>query len=233
MGKGKPRGGRKLAVRVTYEGSRLSADCPSIRAPRSCRTRRHKGHRGLDRGSRQSATCSKEVSMSPLEAAFYARVSGEQQANAQTIQSQIAALRERIACDDVFVPPDREFVDDGYSGATLVRPALERLRDFAAAGAIQRIYVHSPDRLARSYAYQVVLLDEWRRYAIEVVFLNKAIGQSPEDGLLLQVQGVVAEYERSTATLKASSTRMSSRFGFAVRRTARRTSKGDCNPTPI
>jgi site-specific DNA recombinase len=67
------------------------------------------------------------------------------------------------------------------------------LRDFAAADAIQRIYVHSPDRLARSYAYQVVLLDEWRRYGIEVVFLNKAIGQSPEDDLLLQVRGVVAE----------------------------------------
>src|SRR5215472_7826895 len=135
--------------------------------------------------------------MLPVEAAFYARVSGEQQADAQTIQSQIAALRERIASDEVLVPPDREFIDDGYSGATLVRPALERLRDFAAAGAIQRIYVHSPDRLARSYAYQVVLLDEWRRYGIEVVFLNKAIGQSPEDDLLLQVQGVVAEYERA------------------------------------
>jgi site-specific DNA recombinase len=135
--------------------------------------------------------------MPPIEAAFYARVSGEQQVDAQTIQSQIAALRERVASDEVLVPPDREFIDDGYSGATLIRPALERLRDLAASGAIQRIYVHSPDRLARSYAYQVVLLDEWRRYGIEVVFLNKAIGQSPEDDLLLQVQGVVAEYERA------------------------------------
>jgi site-specific DNA recombinase len=135
--------------------------------------------------------------MPPIEPAFYARVSGEQQVDAQTIQSQIAALRERVASDEVLVPPDREFIDDGYSGATLIRPALERLRDLAASGAIQRIYVHSPDRLARSYAYQVVLLDEWRRYGIEVVFLNKAIGQSPEDDLLLQVQGVVAEYERA------------------------------------
>jgi site-specific DNA recombinase len=135
--------------------------------------------------------------MLPIEAAVYARVSSEQQADAQTVQSQIAALRERVSSDEVLIPPDREFVDDGYSGATLVRPALERLRDLAAAGAIQRIYVHSPDRLARSYAYQVVLLDEWRRYGVEVVFLNKAIGQSPEDDLLLQVQGVVAEYERA------------------------------------
>ena len=77
--------------------------------------------------------------MAPMEAAFYARVSGEQQADAQTIQNQVAALRERITSDEVLVPADREFNDDGYSGATLVRPALERLRDFAAAGAIQRI----------------------------------------------------------------------------------------------
>jgi site-specific DNA recombinase len=85
--------------------------------------------------------------MPPIEAAFYARVSGEQQVDAQTIQSQIAALRERIASDEVLIPPDREFVDDGYSGATLVRPALERLRDLASAAAIQRIYVHSPGSL--------------------------------------------------------------------------------------
>jgi len=64
-------------------------------------------------------------------------------------------------------------------------------------GAIDRIYVHSPDRLARNYAYQILPLDEWRRRGVEVVFLNRALGQSPEDDLLLQVQGIVAEYERA------------------------------------
>lgn len=64
-------------------------------------------------------------------------------------------------------------------------------------GAIDRIYVHSPDRLARNYAYQVLLLDEWRRRGVEVVFMNRPLGQSPEDDLLLQVQGIVAEYERA------------------------------------
>lgn len=153
--------------------------------------------------------------MPTIEAALYARVSSEQQADAQTIQSQIAALRERVAADGVVVPPDREFIDDGYSGATLIRPALERLRDLAAAGEIERIYVHSPDRLARSYAYQVVLLDEWRRLGIEVVFLNKAIGKSPEDDLLLQVQGVVAEYERAKIMERCRrGKRHSARSGF-------------------
>src|SRR5204862_8241902 len=73
----------------------------------------------------------------------------------------------------------------------------ERLRDAAADGEIDRLYVHSPDRLARNYAYQVLLVDELRRCGVELVFLNRALGKSPEDDLLLQVQGMVAEYERA------------------------------------
>src|SRR6266849_10013728 len=90
-----------------------------------------------------------------------------------------------------------QFLDEGSSGATLVRPALERLRDVIAAGAIDRLSVHSPDRLARKYAYQVLLVDEFRRAGVEVIFLNRALGHSPEDDLLLQVQGMIAEYERA------------------------------------
>ena len=135
--------------------------------------------------------------MTTIRAAFYARVSGEQQAAAHTIESQIAALSERGSNDGTPVPTERRFVDDGYSGATLIRPALDRLRDLVSVGAIDRIYVHSPDRLARNYAYQVLLLDEWQRRGIEVIFLNRPLGKSPEDDLLLQVQGIVAEYERA------------------------------------
>jgi site-specific DNA recombinase len=135
--------------------------------------------------------------MTTIRAGFYARVSGEQQAAAHTIESQIAALTDRACSDGAPVPPERQFVDDGYSGATLIRPALDRLRDLVNIGAIDRIYVHSPDRLARNYAYQVLLLDEWRRRGVELVFLNRPLGQSPKDDLLLQVQGIVAEYERA------------------------------------
>ncbi len=135
--------------------------------------------------------------MTTIRAAYYARVSSEQQATAHTIESQTAALSERAQSDGTPVPPERQFVDDGHSGASLIRPALDRLRDLATVGAIDRIYVHSPDRLARNYAYQVLLLDEWRRCDVEVVFLNRPLGQSPEDDLLLQVQGIVAEYERA------------------------------------
>jgi site-specific DNA recombinase len=135
--------------------------------------------------------------MPPIQAALYARVSSEQQAEAHTIASQVAALRERVTTDELVVPASMEFLDDGYSGATLVRPALERLRDAAAAGVLDRLYVHSPDRLARKYAYQVLLVEEFGRCGVEVVFLNRELGRSPEDDLLLQVQGMMAEYERA------------------------------------
>ncbi len=135
--------------------------------------------------------------MTDLQAALYARVSSEQQAEANTIDSQLAELRTRIAADGVDLRTVLEFVDAGYSGATLVRPALERLRDVAAAGGIDRLYVHCPDRLARNYAYQVVLWEELTRAGVEVIFLNRPLGQTPEDQLLLQVQGVIAEYERA------------------------------------
>jgi site-specific DNA recombinase len=135
--------------------------------------------------------------MTESRVALYARVSSEQQAEEGTIDSQIAALQERIAQDGYALTEELAFVDAGYSGATLIRPALEQLRDEVALHGLARLYVHSPDRLARKYAYQVLLIDEFRRYGVEVVFLNRDVGQTPEDNLLLQMQGMIAEYERA------------------------------------
>ena len=129
--------------------------------------------------------------------ALYARVSSESQARDNTIASQVMALRERIAADGFSLEPDQSYVDEGYSGSILARPALERLRDAVAGGHVERIYVHAPDRLARRYAHQVLVVDEFRRAGAEVVFLNRPIGGTAEDDLLLQVQGVIAEYERA------------------------------------
>jgi site-specific DNA recombinase len=135
--------------------------------------------------------------MSRGQAAIYARVSSDQQAEANTIGSQVAALRERVCGDGFELEGDMEFIDDGYSGGTLIRPALERLRDTVAGGMVDRLYVHSPDRLARKYAYQAILMEEFKCSRVEVIFLNREIGNTPEDELLLHVQGVVAEYERA------------------------------------
>jgi site-specific DNA recombinase len=119
----------------------------------------------------------------------------ESQARDNTIASQVTALRERIAADGFQLEPDHNYVDEGYSGAILLRPALERLRDAVAGGHVERIYVHAPNRLARRYAHQVLLIDEFHRAGAEIVFLNRPIGGTAEDDLLLQVQGVIAEYE--------------------------------------
>ena len=129
--------------------------------------------------------------------ALYARVSSDKQAEEGTIESQVAALRERIEADGGVVDPTLCFIDDGVSGTTLVRPALERLRDSAATGAITRLYVLAPDRLARRHGHQMVLIEELQHCGVVVVFLNRTLGASPEDQLLLQVQGVIAEYEHA------------------------------------
>jgi site-specific DNA recombinase len=105
----------------------------------------------------------------PLQAAIYARVSSDQQAERHTIDSQLADLKTRAAQDGRPVPDDRLFVDNGHSGASLVRPALERLRDLVALSAIDVVYVHAPDRLARSYAHQVLLIEEFARAGTELI----------------------------------------------------------------
>ena len=132
-----------------------------------------------------------------VRAAIYARVSSDQQAERHTIDSQVEALLARAAADGHEIQAELRCLDDGQSGASLIRPALERLRDLAAMGAIDVVYVHAPDRLARSFAHQAVLIEEFARAGTEVVFRNRPIGQTPEDTLLLQLQGMFAEYERA------------------------------------
>jgi len=131
-------------------------------------------------------------------AAIYARVSSERQRQEQTIQSQTAALRELAEQRELLVPEEFVFEDDGFSGASLQRPALERLRDRAFEGCFEVVLCHAPDRLARRYAYQVLLLEELARGGIEVVFIKEPERSgSPEDELLRQFQGMIAEYERA------------------------------------
>lgn len=95
------------------------------------------------------------------------------------------------------VPSDWIFEDEGFSGATLVRPALERLRDIAVQVHVEVLLCYSPDRLARKYAYQALLIEELSRVGTEVRFLKGAKAETPEDELLLQFQGMIAEYERA------------------------------------
>src|ERR1700745_1807175 len=122
--------------------------------------------------------------------AIYARVSSEQQREANTIASQTASLLEFAQGHDLEVPKAWIFEDDGYSGATLERPGLERVRDLAAEGQIQTVFVYSPDRVSRKYAYQILLTDELARHGVETRFLNAPQGGTAEDQLLIQFQGM-------------------------------------------
>lgn len=129
--------------------------------------------------------------------AISARVSSEQQSDARTIECQVSELRAQIKAQGLSFPAEHEFLDDGYSGATLIRPGLEQLRDVIAAGGIDRLSVHCPDRLARNYAHQVLLREAFIHAGVEVHVLKQEVGQTPEDQLLLQVQGMISEYERA------------------------------------
>lgn len=128
-------------------------------------------------------------------AAIYARVA--RQKEDQTIGSQTTALVEAAEHWGLEVPTDWVFEDEGYSGATLVRPALERLRDLAAQVPVDVVLCYSPDRLARKYAYQALLIDEFARAGTEVRFVKGPRAETPEDELLIQFQGMIAEYERA------------------------------------
>ncbi len=140
----------------------------------------------------------KQISGTGRVAAIYARVSSSHQREEQTIQSQTAELRELAAERGLLVPDELVFEDDGVSGATLTRPALERLRDRACDGSFEVLLCHSPDRLARRYAYQVLLLEELQRAGVEVCFAKEPERTgTPEDELLRQFQGMIAEYERA------------------------------------
>jgi site-specific DNA recombinase len=132
-----------------------------------------------------------------MRAAIYARVSTDKQERDQTIDSQLTALRGWVTQQGHVLRPEHVFTDPGRSGTRLDRPSLDRLRDAAAAGEFDVIAVYSPDRLARRYAYQVLLLEEFRKAGCLVEFVQRPISSDPHDQLLLQIQGAVAEYERA------------------------------------
>ena len=130
-------------------------------------------------------------------AAIYARVSSTQQKEEHTIASQTAALVAFAKEHSCHVPREWIFEDEGYSGAILERPGLERIRDLAAEGQLQAVLVYSPDRLSRKYAYQVLLTEEFARHGVETIFIKAPQGENPEDRLAVQFQGMIAEYERA------------------------------------
>jgi site-specific DNA recombinase len=134
------------------------------------------------------------------QVALYARVSTPNQAQAQTIEQQLERLHAHVQAQAWSLAEEHIFRDDGRSGSTLKRPGLDRLRDAVRLGAVDLILVTSPDRLARNYVHQMVLLEELARMGCQVEFLDRPMSQDPHDQLLLQIRSAVAEYERTLIT---------------------------------
>jgi site-specific DNA recombinase len=132
-----------------------------------------------------------------VRVAVYVRVSTQHQAQSQTSEQQLERLRAYIAEQGWSLPAENLFRDEGYSGATLKRPGLDRLRDRAAGAELDYILITAPDRLARNYVHQVLLLEELQQFGCGVMFLDRPMSRDPHDQLLLQIRGAVAEYERT------------------------------------
>src|SRR6266568_1952946 len=135
-----------------------------------------------------------------MRTAVYARVSTARQAQAQTIEQQLDRLRAAVAERGWVLDEQHVYRDDGYSGARLGRPGLDRLRDHAALADLDVVLVTAPDRLARNYVHQVLLLEELAGRGCQVEFLDRPMSADPHDQLLLQIRGAVAEYERTLIT---------------------------------
>jgi site-specific DNA recombinase len=135
-----------------------------------------------------------------MQAAVYARVPATRQAQAQTIGQQLDRLRAAVAGRGWELEDRHVYRDDGYSGASLGRPGLDRLRDHAALADLDVVLVTAPDRLARNYVHQVLLIQELAGHGCRVEFLDRPMSDDPHDQLLLQIRGAVAEYERTLIT---------------------------------
>ena len=132
-----------------------------------------------------------------MRIAVYVRVSTSHQTQTQTIEQQLERLRAYIESQGWQLPDEHIFRDDGFSGSVLNRPGLGHLRDRATAGEFDSVLLTSPDRLARKYVHQVLLIEELQQHNCQVEFLDRPMSQDPHDQLLLQIRGAVAEYERT------------------------------------
>jgi site-specific DNA recombinase len=135
-----------------------------------------------------------------MRVALYARVSTTRQAQAQTIEQQLTRLRSLVEQQGWILSNQHIYRDDGFSGASLNRPGLDRLRDAAAQAAFDAILITAPDRLARKYVHQVLLIEELEGCGCQVRFSDRPMSDDPHDQLLLQIRGAVAEYERVLIT---------------------------------
>jgi site-specific DNA recombinase len=132
-----------------------------------------------------------------MRVAMYARVSTQHQAQTQTIDQQLEQLQSYCVAHGWEWKPEHVFRDDGYSGASLSRPGLDHLRDQVKQAHFDLVLLTAPDRLARKYVHQMLLVEEIEQAGVQIEFVDHPMAHNPHDQLVLQIRGAVAEYERS------------------------------------
>jgi site-specific DNA recombinase len=133
-----------------------------------------------------------------MRVACYARVSTDRQQQAQTIEQQVSLVRAYVSSHREWVLREEHiFRDDGYSGARLQRPGLDALRDHVARAEFDAVVITAPDRLARRFVHQMVVLEEWERAGLQVVVIDRPPSHDPHEQLVTHIRGAVAEYERT------------------------------------
>ncbi len=127
--------------------------------------------------------------------AVYARVSTARQEEDGTIETQLSAVREFAAKNGYAIV--REYIDNGWSGDSLARPQLDELRQDAKEKIWDAVLMYDPDRLARRYSYQELVMDELKETGVEILFVTISSPKNSEDKILYGVRGLFAEYERA------------------------------------
>lgn len=130
--------------------------------------------------------------------AVYARVSSAKQENEGTIETQLSAVRVYAAQNGFKIV--QEYLDNGWSGDNIIRPELDKLRVDAKRGIWQGVLIYDPDRLARRYSYQELVIDELKESGISVLFVTTPAPTNSIEKILYGVQGLFAEYERAKIT---------------------------------
>src|SRR5215218_1056875 len=183
-------GSGRAAMRRTFEVRRETSEQPDGQ------DRWDRAYQLVLRWSAPAAVAEQEGR--PMRVALYVRVSTDRQQQAQTIQQQVTQLHSYVAAHDGWtVAEEHIFRDDGHSGAKLSRPGLDALRDHAARAAFDVVLVCAPDRLARNFVHQMVVLEELERRGVRVVFIDRPLSNDPHEQLVTQIRGAVAEYERT------------------------------------
>jgi len=127
--------------------------------------------------------------------ATYSRVSTSLQEDQETIQNQTRALEEYAKDNELEII--QEYKDEGWSGDILKRPELDQLRVDAKKKVWDAVLIYDPDRLARRYSYQELVMDELKEAGVEVLFVTVRAPKNSEDKILYGVRGLFAEYERT------------------------------------